>query len=173
MKPLAKYTIEEADKKRIQSLEAQGHLEKKWYDSFADFLTAQFGTVFFLILNALFFAVWIAMNTGFIPGIASFDPFPYGLLTMIVSLEAIFLSIIVLISQNRSAKIDQMREKLDLLINIHAEDEVTKILNIVDEIHDYIGLNPTDDPELKKMKKKLNIKEMEKEIADSTTDSIS
>ena len=172
MKPELKHNIKGEEQQRIQMLQVHHHLKKKWYDSLADLLTIWFGSIFFLVLNVVFFFVWIAGNAGMVPGLAVFDPFSYGLLTMIVSLEAIFLSIIVLISQNRASKIGEIREKLDLLINIRAEDEVTKILNILDEVHDYIGLNPEDDSELKIMKKRSNIKELEKDIADNKIDSI-
>ncbi|MSU74956.1 MAG: DUF1003 domain-containing protein [Candidatus Magasanikbacteria bacterium] len=131
---------------------------------FADFLTNSFGTIAFLILNAVFFLVWILLNSSLIPGVHAFDPFPYGLLTMAVSLEAIFLSIIVLVSQNRAGKLADLREELDLKINIQAENEITRLIIMVDEIHDHLGLNPEDDDELKAMKIKTNIEMMEKDL---------
>ncbi len=124
---------------------------------YADFLTQSFGTISFLILNAIVFAGWILINSGLIPNIPIFDPYPYGMLTTAVSLEAIFLSIIVLISQNRASEIDELREELDLHINIKAENEITRILNMLDEIHDHLGLPKVDDAELKTMKQKTNI----------------
>ena len=108
--------------------------------------------------------VWILINSGFIPNFQVFDPYPYGLLTTAVSLEAIFLSIIVLISQNRASEIDELREELDLQINIKAESEITRILNMLDEIHDHLGLPPVDDAELKLMKKKTNINDIRNEL---------
>lgn len=135
---------------------------QSWADNVADFLTLSFGTTAFLSLNALFFLGWILINAGVVPGVRIFDPFPYGLLTMAVSLEAIFLSIIVLISQNRASRIADLREELDLKINIQAENEITKVLNILDEIHDHLGLAPEDDEELIAMKQKTNIADLEK-----------
>lgn len=153
------------EKEKIHSLKAQMNLERTWGDKLADFLTEKLGTTWFLIFNAAFFAFWIATNNNLIPGIQAFDPFPYGLLTMIVSLEAIFLSIIVLISQNRAAYIADLREEIDLQINIRSEDEITKILNLVDKIHDHLGLKNEDDKELATMKQKTNLSELEKELA--------
>src|SRR5262245_29882673 len=85
----------------------------------ADFLTQSFGTVFFLLINLIFFALWLLINSGIV-GIPEFDPPPYNLLTMVVSLEAIFLSIIVLMSQNRAGKIADIRQKMDFEIDVVA-----------------------------------------------------
>ncbi len=83
---------------------------------------------------------------------------------MAVSLEAIFLSVIVLISQNRANEIDELRDDLDLEINIKAESEITRIVNMLDEIHDHLGLPTKDDAELRGMKKKTNINDMQDEL---------
>ena len=80
----------------------------------------------FLALNALFFAAWIFFNTVDL-GIGFLDPYPYGFLTMVVSLEAIFLSIFVLISQNRQEEKDRQRNENDYLINLKAEIEVRSL----------------------------------------------
>ena len=77
----------------------------------ADSITAFAGSMWFVYLHAVWFAFWIAANAGMLrPFVPSFDPFPYGLLTMLVSLEAIFLSTFILISQNRQALIETYRE---------------------------------------------------------------
>lgn len=84
------------------------------------------GSVHFLILTAVWFTVWIAVNT--LPlGVPAFDPFPFGLLTMIVSLEAIFLSCFVLISQNRQAEKDHLRSDIEYDVNIKAEMEIAHL----------------------------------------------
>ena len=79
-------------------------------------------------------------------------------------MEAIFLSIIVLISQNRSGEIDDLREELALQINVRAEEEITRIINMLDEIHDHLGLNPEDDSELKAMKQKIDLNRMKEDL---------
>jgi len=151
-------------REKIQSFKAKMNLNRKPSDRIADFLTDSFGTVLFLGANAVWFGVWILINTGLIPGIPAFDPYPFGLLTMIVSLEAIFLAIIVLISQNRAAHIGDLREEIDLQINVRAEAEITKILIILDRIHDHLGLPPEDDAELILMKQKTDLSQIEKEL---------
>lgn len=143
--------------KRFEKFRFLRDREKTWTDKTADWLTESFGTVPFFAFHIVFFFGWIILNAGIIPGLTPFDPFPYGLLTMVVSLEAIFLSVIVLMSQNRAGKVADLREELDLKVNIWAEKEITKILNMVDEIHDHLGLAPEDDRELKKMKKQTDI----------------
>ena len=137
---------------------------KSRIDRFADFLRNYFGTVCFLIINAIIFSVWLIINSGFIPNFPVFDPYPYGFLTTAVSLEAIFLGIIILISQNRANEIDELREKIDLQINIKAESGITRIINMIDEIHDHLGLPTKDDAELKKMKEKTNINRIQNEL---------
>lgn len=130
----------------------------------ADFLTQYFGTLSFFTANAVFFAFWIIWNAGLIPALRPIDPYPFNFLTLVVSLEAIFLSVIVLISQNRAGKIAEIREKIDLAVNTRAENQITKIINMIDEIHDHLGLNPKDDAELKEMKKRIDLEKIEKRI---------
>lgn len=92
----------------------------------ADWIAWFSGSMQFLILNALIFIVWISINV-FPLGIDQFDPFPFGLLTMIVSLEAIFLSCFVLISQNRQSEKDHIRSDIEYEVNIKAELEIAHL----------------------------------------------
>ena len=93
----------------------------------ADWITWFSGSMPFLTLNAVLFALWIFLNTVPIVGIKFFDPYPFGFLTMVVSLEAIFLSCFVLISQNRQAEKDRQQNENDYLINLKAEIEVRSL----------------------------------------------
>jgi uncharacterized membrane protein len=101
----------------------------------ADWIAWFSGSMHFLILNGLWFVIWIAVNT-LPPPDKQFDPFPFGLLTMIVSLEAIFLSCFVLISQNRQAAKDKIRADIEYDVNIKAELEVSHLHTKVDHIHE-------------------------------------
>jgi CRP/FNR family transcriptional regulator, cyclic AMP receptor protein len=90
--------------------------------------------MWFLLINAIWFIVWIAVNT--LPlGVPAFDPYPFGLLTMIVSLEAIFLSCFVLISQNRQSEKDRVRSDIEYEVNIKAELEVAHLHEKTDRIY--------------------------------------
>lgn len=157
-------TLARQRREKINSIKARWDLQRTRSEKLADFLTQNLGTVGFFILNAIWFLVWMLVNTELIPWVPIFDPFPYGLLTMIVSLEAIFLSIIVLISQNRNSKIDELREEIDLQINVRAEEEITRILIMLDQISDKMGLSGKDDPELILMKQKTDLSAIEKNI---------
>lgn len=98
-------------------------------DAIADFS----GSIPFLVLNALWFGLWVLWNQPWFPGY-DFDPFPFGLLTMIVSLEAIFLSIFLLISSNRQADKDRMAADIDHKVNAKAEIEIGLVLQRLDDI---------------------------------------
>ena len=101
----------------------------------ADWIAWFSGSMQFLILNGLWFVVWIAINT--LPlGNKQFDPFPFGLLTMIVSLEAIFLSCFVLISQNRQSEKDHIRSDVEYDVNIKAELEIAHLHEKTDLIYE-------------------------------------
>lgn len=147
------------------SFEAKALKSRSVLIRFSDDLTSIFGSPQFLIINALFFAIWVGINVGFVPSIAPFDPFPFGLLTMIVSLEAIFLSIFVLVSQNRSSYVDTIREELHLQVNLIAEEEVTKALKVLSEIRDKVGIKE-EDPELDMMLKRINTNYIEKSLVE-------
>jgi len=97
---------------------------------FARTLTEKAATTGFFIFHAVAFSIWIVWNLG-IGGLPQFDPFPYGLLTMIVSLEAIFLSLFVLMTQSRESTIAELREEMTLQVNLRIEEEVTKTLQLV------------------------------------------
>ena len=89
----------------------------------------------FLIVNAVWFVIWIILNTIDL-GLPRFDPYPFGLLTMIVSLEAIFLSCFVLVSQNRQAEKDHVRSDVEYEINVKAELEVAHLHEKTDRMYE-------------------------------------
>jgi CRP/FNR family cyclic AMP-dependent transcriptional regulator len=101
----------------------------------SDFIAWFSGSMYFFGLNAIWFLVWIVVNVANV-GVGHFDPYPFGLLTMIVSLQAIFLSIFVLISQNRQAAKDRVRSDIEYEINVKAELEVAHLHEKTDEIHE-------------------------------------
>lgn len=135
----------------IRSLKEKQDKKRSRAEKVADVMTAVFGSMGFLIVNAVWFAIWIAINLNFVPGIPAFDPFPFGLLTMIVSLEAIGLAIVVLISQNRSSKIADLREEVDLQIDMLTERELTKLMHLVCAIAEKQGIDLSQDHELQTM----------------------
>lgn len=113
--------------------------ERSRQDRAADAITAFSGSMVFVYLHIAWFSVWVLINTGRV-GIPAFDPFPYGLLTMVVSLEAIFLSTLVLITQNRLSKEVEQRADLDLHIGLLTEHESTRVLQMLGAIQDKLGI---------------------------------
>jgi len=101
----------------------------------ADWVAWFSGSMPFLIFNTVWFFGWILINS-FNLGIRQFDPYPFGLLTMLVSLEAIFLSIFVLISQNRQAEKDRVRSNIDYEVNVKAEMEVAFLHEKTDRLYE-------------------------------------
>ena len=99
-----------------------------------------FGSVWFLCLNIIVFILWIATNIGFVPGARIFDKYPFEFLTLSVSLEAIVLSVIVLIAQNKLQRDSGERSLLDLHINLLAESEATLMLKKLDRIEKHLGI---------------------------------
>lgn len=144
-----------------ESFHSNVHFERGWTDILADWLTKKFGTVSFLIANGIFFLAWIAINLGIL-GVDAFDPFPFGLLTMAVSLEAIFLSVVVLISQNRQSRIADIRQQMDFEIDVRAEEEITKMLGILDQLRKAAGIHKSD-PEIGQMMKGVDFREMQRQ----------
>jgi uncharacterized membrane protein len=128
----------------IVRLEQRDRLAMSRTDHISNWLAAFSGRIAFAGLHAAFFAVWIVWNAGWLP-VAPFDAYPFGLLTVIVSLEAIFLSTFVLISQNQQARLADRRAKVDLQINVLTEQETTRILTIVTELSRRFDLLATRD----------------------------
>ncbi len=153
-----------ARRRTIQSFKAKANARRSTSERFADFLTQAFGTNWFFIANAAFFLIWILWNTDMIPGLSSIDPFPFGLLTTVVSLEAIFLAIIVLISQNREAHIAELRAEVELYINTYAENEITKILYLQSLLLKKHKIDTSEDAEITEMLKNLESDKIEQEL---------
>jgi uncharacterized membrane protein len=108
-------------------------------DRIADMITSFSGRMIFVYVHVIWFGMWILLNTGWF-GVPVFDPFPYGLLTMVVSLEAIFLATFVLISQNRMGEESERRADLDLHIGLLTEHELTRVLQMLDAIQDKLAI---------------------------------
>jgi len=103
----------------------------------ADWIAAFSGSITFLMLHVVVFAAWILLNTNWLPGWKPpmFDPFPFGLLTMVVSLEAIILSVFVLLSQNRQVAKDRIRGDIEYGVNLKAELEIAQLHEKMDRLH--------------------------------------
>ncbi len=125
---------------RVAKLEEEQLRARSISERIAAAVTRAAGTATFAIAHVVWFTVWIVVNSKWARGIERFDPFPFNLLTMLVSLEAIFLSIWILISQNQMTRQAERRAHLDLQINLLAEQESTATLRIVHDIAEHLGI---------------------------------
>jgi len=131
--------IIERNIRTIIQLRLKAARERSSQDRAGDAITSFSGSMAFVYLHVAWFSIWVLLNTGRF-GVHPFDPFPYGLLTMVVSLEAIFLSTFVLITQNRLGDEVEHRADLDLHIGLLAEHELTRVLQMLDAIQEKLGV---------------------------------
>src|SRR4051812_25899288 len=124
----------------VVKLEKEALLKLSAAEHIANKVTAFAGSTPFIIFHLLWFGGWILLNEGIISSVHPFDPFPFSFLTLVVSLEAIFLTLLVLMSQNRMTKEADKRAHLDLQINLLDEQETTLILKMVQKIVKHMGL---------------------------------
>ena len=147
----------------FQAIKAQHASRLTRLERFADVLTRIASSTPFLAGHLLWFGGWIAWNMG-VFGLRPFDPFPFGLLTMVVSLEAIFLSIFVLLAQGRESAIAELREEVTLQVNLRTEAEVTKVLQLLAGLYTRQGHRLGEDDELKQMLEPLDPTDIEREL---------
>lgn len=155
----------------FRAIKAQHVGESTRMQVLADWLTNLASSSGFFVFHVAAFATWLLWNSGLFK-VPQFDPFPYGLLTMIVSLEAIFLSIFVLMSQGRESRIAELREELTLQVNLRIEEEITKTLHLVAGLYTRLGFTMGHDPDLKEMLQPLDPRKMEEEVTGQIEDAI-
>lgn len=155
----------------FRAIKAQHSGEQTRMHVFADWLTTMASSTGFFIFHVIGFATWLLWNSPFL-GLPQFDPFPFGLLTMIVSLEAIFLSIFVLMTQGRESRIGELREELTLQVNLRIEEEVTKTLQMVAGLYTRMGHTLGNDPDLRDMLQPLDPLRMEREVTEQIQEAL-
>ncbi len=116
----------------------------------ADAVTGFAGSMTFVYLHLALVGAWVAVNVGLVPGVPRFDP-TFVILATVASVEAIFLSTFVLISQNRAAELSERRAALDLQIGLLAEHEVTRLLTLTTRIAEKLEVAEAADPELREL----------------------
>jgi len=160
----------------FMAIKAQRAADRTRVEQIAEKLNEFASSTPFLVLHAIWFLIWLPWNIGaFRPlGLRPFDPYPFGLLTMVVSLEAIFLSIFVLLAQKREAAIAELREELSLQVGLWTEQEVTKTLQLVTGLYRRLGHPLAEDVELRQMLGPLDVHGIEARLLaeiDSTSKS--
>ena len=141
-----------------RNIETVAHLERRflrertWLDHIADAIGGFTGSIYFVLLHVVWIAIWFLINTGHFFGVREFDPYPFILLAMIVSVEAVLLSTFVLMKQNRMAQRVDQRDHLNLQVDLLAEEEITKILQLQRAICERLGIDTAErDPSVKEM----------------------
>jgi uncharacterized membrane protein len=129
--------------KSVAEIERAARKPRSRGDRIAGFITRFCGSMAFVWVHIAWFSLWTIGNTMLPKAI---DPYPFNFLTMVVSLEAIFLSTFIMISENRQEKIDERRSHLDLQVNLLAEQENTKMLHLLNAIALKMGIDPNTDP---------------------------
>jgi uncharacterized membrane protein len=157
----------------VESVQARHNQKRSLPERIADAVTIVSGSIPFLLFNGVLFAVWIILNTKILSSVKPFDPFPFPLLTTIVSLEAIFLAIFVLISQNRQMKIQDLRQEINLQIDRIAEDEVTKLITLVRGLYQALNIDTSFDPELHEMCKPTDAEAIEQKLQEQMEQPVS
>lgn len=113
-------------------------------DKLADKVTAIAGSTAFLVINLIWFVSWVLVNTGAFGHNRIFDEYPFGFLTMVVSLEAIILAVFVLISQNRQSRRAEIRAELDYITDLQADAEITTIIAVLERLSEKQGIQVDD-----------------------------
>jgi len=150
--------------KTIRSIKGKAAEKRSFLDILVDRTTALLGSNLFLLVNLLIFMSWIVINTGQIPGIEPFDEFPFSLLTTFVSLEAIILAILVLISQNRAAKVADLREEVQLQVNLITEEEITRMMSMLVLLLQKNDIPIPEDQRLQEMLRDTDVRQIEKSM---------
>lgn len=146
----------------VQKLETAAKQERTRSDLFAEAIANFCGSMTFVWVHVAWFGVWIFLNT--VPGFPHIDPFPFTFLTLVVSLEAIFLSTFILISQNHDAKISERRNHLDLQINLLSEQENTRMIQMLTAIAEKVGCEIARAPEVRDLSEETDLESVVAEI---------
>jgi len=156
----------ESTRRNIETIARLEHAEierRTLGERIGDAITGIMGSMTFLLLHLVGFVIWVMINTGLL-GLRPFDPFPFGILTLIVSGEGVLLAICVLISQNRMGRISNHRAHLNLQISLLAEEESTRLLQKVDRILDRMGLEEARDEEVRSLSEKTHLETLAQEL---------
>ena len=155
----------------IDSIARQEHefLEQRTLSERASDRIAGFaGSMFFVLIHVLLVLVWVLTNLNRVPWIPRFDPYPFSLLGVIVAVEAVVLSSFILMRQNRMAKRGERRDHLNLQVDLIAEKEVTKLLQMVQAICEHMGLKHiAEDKEVEEFSQKTSVETLAQSLEDT------
>ena len=151
----------------IAKLEHDAHDRRTPTERVSDVITKLVGNVGFLLAQLILISGWSLINLHVIPGVKAFDPFPFGVLALIVSSEGVFLTIFVLISQSRMARQSERRSHLDLQVGMLSEQELTTILQMLQKLCQHMGVNvDSSKQEVQSFSKTTDVHKLASELED-------
>jgi uncharacterized membrane protein len=164
-KPRSMADITRENVHAMRKLEEVAVARRTAADRIAEFVARFCGSITFVWVHTGVFACWIVWNV--LPWLPRFDPYPFTFLTLCVSLEAIFLSAFILISQNYEMRVSERRSQLDLQINLLAEQENTKVLQMLERIARKLGIEGEDEAELRVLEQATRPETLARQIDDA------
>ena len=162
----ARATTESAQQniETISKLEHEEIERRSVGERISEAFTRFMGSLTFVVLHLIGMAIWFSWNLGAF-GLEPFDPFPFGIFTLIVSTEGVILAIFVLISQNRMSRLSNQRAHLNLQISLLAEQETTKILQRLKTIADHLDIRETErDEEIERLSQSTHLEVLAEEL---------
>lgn len=150
-------------------MEHESRAQRTLADRVGDFIANFIGTMTFVVSQIIALAAWIVVNEGRVPAIEPFDPYPYTLLTMLVSMEGVLLALFVLMKQNRMSRRADQRDHLHLQIDLLSEKEITKILQLQRCICQRLGMD-VNDAEVKELSKHTAVEDLAHELESKLPD---
>jgi uncharacterized membrane protein len=130
----------------VRELEALAVAHPSFADRIASVVARFCGSIYFVLAHAVVFGAWFVINS--VPGLPHWDPYPFTFLTMWASTESIFIASFILIAQNYGMRLSERRDQLELQVNLLAEQETTKVLQLLEEIARTVGVAKAQDPEV-------------------------
>ncbi|MBK6007401.1 DUF1003 domain-containing protein [Ramlibacter ginsenosidimutans] len=146
----------------VRELEQMAVADPSFADRTASFVARFCGSIHFVWVHAVVFGAWIAVNV--IPGLPHWDPYPFTFLTMWASMESIFIASFILIAQNYAMRQSERRDQLELQVNLLAEQETTKTLQLLESVARHLGVQQGEDPEVSALAQATRLDALAKEI---------
>ncbi len=153
----------------VVRLEQEALASRSLGERISDGITRLIGTLGFVLWHLLAMLAWCLVNLGLVPGVRPFDPFPFGILTLVVSAEGVLLALFILISQNRMSRQADLRAHLTLQVSLLAEKESTRMLQILEALGERLGLAARDEA-VEKLVRPTDVPGLARELKENLPD---
>ena len=161
--PLEGHSHIQRNIRSVARMDQQTLDDRSYSDRLADWVNRQASRMSFIVMHIIWFTSWMWFNRGG-AAVKPFDPYPFPLLSLMTALEAIFLSLFILMSTNRANRQADQRAHLDLQVNLLAENEMTKVLLMLQALCRIHGLKEAEDPELQELRKQTEPEAMIRDL---------